>query len=77
MVVFDGKLIACGNFITAGGIGVNGIASWDGTEWLPMGSGMNASVQSVTAMDGRLIAVGTFTTAGGKSANHIAAWGLR
>ncbi len=35
----DGKLIAAGQFTTAGGIAVDHMASWDGQTWSPFGSG--------------------------------------
>ena len=44
LTVYDGKLIAGGYFTTAGGVAANRIASWDGSSWSPLGSGMNGYV---------------------------------
>jgi hypothetical protein len=74
LTIFNGELIAGGSFTTAGGISASKIARWDGTDWQPLGSGMNDSVRSLTVYNGELIAGGYFTTAGGVSANHIARW---
>ena len=90
LVVFDDDadgphlpaLYACGTFTTAGGVAANRIAKWDGTQWSPLGSGVNLDVDTLTVYDNdgdgptppALYAGGNFTTAGGISANHIAQW---
>jgi hypothetical protein len=76
------QLVAAGRFITAGGVTVNGIARWDGTQWLPFGTGMNGSVLALTTWDpdgpgpqpAQLVAGGGFTTAGGALVYFIARW---
>jgi hypothetical protein len=71
----DGSLYAAGNFTTAGGVVANSIARWDGTQWHPLGSGMNSPVSElVVGPDGSLYAGGGFTTAGGVAANGVARW---
>ncbi|MFC1572138.1 hypothetical protein ACFL6M_00920, partial [Candidatus Eisenbacteria bacterium] len=40
LTVYDGDLIAGGFFTRAGAWTVNNIARWDGTEWHPLGSGL-------------------------------------
>lgn len=40
LAVFNGELIAGGNFKTAGGIGASSIARWNGAIWLPLGTGI-------------------------------------
>jgi len=73
-------LFAGGGFIVAGGVSANRIAKWDGTDWSPLGSGMNGIVRSLTVFDDGsgggpvLYAGGNFTTAGGVEANYIAKW---
>ncbi len=48
---------------------------WSGSQWLPMGTGMNGTVAALgTLSDGRLVAAGAFTTAGGTTANPLAVW---
>ncbi len=71
---YNGELVAGGEFSTAGGTVVNSIARWEGTQWSPLGSGMNGSVRALTEYNGELIAGGWFTTAGGTEANKIARW---
>jgi hypothetical protein len=67
---------------------VNGIARWDGTQWLPFGLGMNAQgvfTPSVGALEvwdpdglgplpAQLVAGGIFSTAGGLPVSNIARW---
>ncbi|MCI1187887.1 T9SS type A sorting domain-containing protein [Hymenobacter sp. DH14] len=75
-----GTVYAGGNFTTAGGVTVNGIARWTGTNWAPLGSGVNGagtggSVDVITiSSSGMLYAGGYFSTIGGVAANHIAQW---
>ena len=72
--VYDGKLLAGGNFTAVGGVPVNHIAAWDGSSWSSLGSGVNGGVLALTEYDGKLIAGGTFDSAGGVAASNIAAW---
>jgi chitodextrinase len=74
LAVYDGRLIAGGDFTTAGGVAVNNIAAWDGSSWSPLGLGTDGTVWALTVYDGRLIAGGSFYTAGGDSVYYIAAW---
>lgn len=74
------SLYAGGQFNATGGNQVNRIARWDGIQWIPLGTGMNDSVMSLTTYaDGAgthpaLYAGGWFTTAGGAAAPHVARW---
>ena len=45
------QLVVGGGFTTAGGQPANNIARWDGTQWLPFGTGMNSTVYSLTTWD--------------------------
>ncbi|MCH7847663.1 MAG: hypothetical protein IIB53_04790 [Planctomycetes bacterium] len=78
LAVYNGDLIAGGEFTTAGGMPASSIARWDGTSWSPLGSGMSApgdeTVHSLTVYNGELIAGGYFTGAGGTEASRIARW---
>ena len=75
-------LVAGGRFKTAGHEIANHIATWDGTEWAPLGAGVAGGVRTaVYALavfdDGTgpaLYVGGDFTSAGGQSANNIAKW---
>ena len=74
----DDSLVAGGVFTTAGGVGANNIAHWNGTSWSPLGSGISASDPFVSAIATRsgsdIVAGGWFMTAGGVSANGVARW---
>jgi hypothetical protein len=74
LTVYNGEVVAGGGFTNAGGVDANGIARWDGSNWLPLGSGMNNPVSALTDYDGELIAGGGFTNAGGVNANRIGRW---
>lgn len=89
LTVFDdGKgaglaLYAGGRFTTAGDVQANHIAKWNGSSWLPVGTGMDGENPWVLALsvfdDGlgggaALYAGGIFTIAGDVQANHIARW---
>jgi len=79
-------LYAGGVFDSAGGVGANHIAKWDGAAWSALGSGMGAGVftspivRALTVFDDgsgagpALYAGGDFTTAGGGTAFRIAKW---
>jgi hypothetical protein len=73
-VVWDGKLIAAGEFTEAGGVSANFIAAWDGSTWWPLGAGTGGYVNALTVYFGELIAGGWFLTAGGVTVRHIASW---
>ncbi len=76
---YAGKLIVGGNFTIAGGTPARGVVAWDGTNWEPLGDGVNNAVTTLNEYNGALIVGGRFTTAtnpGGTtiSANRIASW---
>lgn len=74
----NGDLVVGGQFTTAGGVQVNGVARWDGTSWSALGSGVSGAWPAVAAItklaNGDVVVGGGFTTAGGTPANHIARW---
>ena len=84
LTIYNGELIVGGCFTEAynsdlnGGfipVTVNNIARWDGSNWHPLGSGIDDfAVEALTVYNDHLIAGGPFTTAGGVDANHIARW---
>jgi len=47
---------------------------WDGTRWLPLGSGFDEYVREIVAYKGQLIVGGTFRRVNGVSASRIARW---
>jgi len=81
------QLVVGGDFPSAGGTSVNGIARWDGTTWMPFGSGFAESAgrapnvqalavlsSSYGVMAGQLIAGGSFDSVGGVPATAVARW---
>jgi hypothetical protein len=71
---FGTDLIVAGNFLKAGGITVNGIARWDGSQWHEMDGGFNKTVYSVCVYNGELYAGGEFTLSGSTALKRIAKW---
>lgn len=75
LAVWNGRLYVGGSFTTAGGVTVNGIASWDGEAWYACGDGMGGPYSPcVFALrvfdDGtgeKLYAAGRFASIGGVS----------
>ena len=79
------QLIAGGAFTVAAGVGVNGVARWDGAMWHALGGGVAGGAADVYAVasfdpdDGGplapvLVVGGEFVTAGGVTVNNIAMW---
>jgi hypothetical protein len=64
LAVSGGTLYAGGSFSQAGGSAANNIAQWNGSSWLPLGSGMNNSVKALAVSGSTLYVGGAFTTAG-------------
>ena len=60
-------LYAAGSFWSAGGVATNNIAKWDGSQWTPLGEGLDRSVYDLAVFDdGRgpaLYAAGRFSNA--------------
>jgi hypothetical protein len=82
LTIFDdgtgASLYAGGGFVYAGGVLVNRIARWDGSNWSALGSGTDASVSSFAVLHdvtrSALSAGGYFTLAGGVTAYGVATW---
>lgn len=68
------EFYAGGFFIYSGGVLVNRVAMWNGSEWLPLGSGVNNAVRSIAIKGNDVYVAGEFTTAGGITVNRIAKW---
>lgn len=78
-------LIAAGSFMSNAWGPLNRIASWDGTQWRGLGTGVGVNGQLVECLttwdpDGsgpqqpQLVAAGEFSVAGGELARNIARW---
>ena len=74
LTIFNGNIVAGGEFTNAGGHDVNNIALWNGTAWQVLGLGVNGSVLALAVFNNELFAGGEFTTAGGIVAYKIAKW---
>jgi hypothetical protein len=71
----NGDIVAGGTFTTVGSVSASHIAHWNGTAWLPLGSGLNGFVYALAVLPGgQLVAGGQFTAAGGVSVSNVAAW---
>ncbi|HMT27783.1 MAG TPA: T9SS type A sorting domain-containing protein [Bacteroidia bacterium] len=73
------RLIVYGRFDFAGDSIAHSVASWDGTNWSPLGSGFscaeeNTFVQKMVIYNGQYYACGTFKKSGNKTVNNIAVW---
>ncbi|UCG51503.1 MAG: choice-of-anchor D domain-containing protein [Candidatus Latescibacterota bacterium] len=77
-IVVDGAdVYVGGQFQHAGGLTVNGIARWDGTQWYAMGSGVSgasAEVRAILVHEGNVYIGGSFVNAGGVPCQHVAMW---
>ncbi|MEG8947247.1 SdrD B-like domain-containing protein [Rosettibacter firmus] len=73
----DGQNIyAGGSFLSANGVSVNGIAYWEGTNWVALGTGVSGNnytgVFAIELMNDGLYVGGRFSSAGNINANNIA-----
>jgi hypothetical protein len=77
-----GKLYAAGYFTRAGGVELNGLACWDGTNWTacqsafaPLGESPGYSpIDRFAAGEDKVYAQGNFAFIGGTNANSVAQW---
>jgi trimeric autotransporter adhesin len=61
LTVFNGNLIAGGQFSQSGTVMTSGAASWDGSAWSALGTGPSGSVYSLFVFNGMLHAGGDLT----------------
>ncbi len=74
MMVYQDTLYVVGNFVTAGGTTVNGVAKWDGIQWHAMDDGFNQNVYAIAVYNSEIYAAGGFTKTGTTTMRHIAKW---
>ena len=83
MAVYDdgggAALYVGGSFTTAGGVGANNLAKWNGTSWSALGSsGLSNLVRAVVSHDDgggpALYVGGSMKNAGGVEVNYVARW---
>lgn len=77
---FDGKLIVAGEFLRAGEAMAKNIAAFDGSEWQPLGNGLEYSTTlertcySMAEYEGSLIVGGRIARAGDIAVRGVARW---
>src|SRR4051794_7446651 len=64
-VVIGRDLYVGGDFLIFGSPEIRHLARWDGTNWFPLGAGINGPVYSLAAQKKALVVGGKFTEAGG------------
>ena len=74
-----GNLYIGGDFMVAGGVAANRIAKWNGSNWSPLGLGINdtnlyRAVFALAVSGSNVFAGGSFTIAADLPANRIAKW---
>ncbi len=71
-------LVASGQFVHAGPVVTNGLATWDGTQWAALGSGVDGLARTLVSFDGgggtALYVGGTGIGFGGVPGSNIARW---
>jgi hypothetical protein len=72
--IIDNDLYVGGYFDRAGGNSISNIAKWDGSNWSPLGYGVNYTVLSLGKLGTNLYVGGVFTQAGGNLMSYIARW---
>ena len=72
---YNGNIYAGGNFDSAGGVHVNNIAVWNGSNWQPLLSGVNNIIEVMIVYNNELIVGGKFSNANNvPNTNRIAKW---
>lgn len=74
MKVYNDQRYVVGNFKYAGGVEVNGVARWDGTQWHAMGQGFNGTVYAIEVFKDTLWVAGSFTQSGANDLLRMAYW---
>lgn len=74
--VFNGELVAGGNFSSSGSTALNNIAKWDGVSWVPLGAGLNGPISDMVVYENKLIVCGKFGQSGNGNTDcsNIAVW---
>ena len=72
----NGNLFTAGRPDLVGESPTNYIVWWNGSEWVPLGSGVNQYVYTLASNGEKLFVGGSFSTAGGKVANKISSYYL-
>jgi len=78
LVYHRDRLFVAGSFDWVGPVNARGIAVWTGTEWVPVGAGLEGRtwgrIEDMISADNKLWVAGTFTTAGTHASIGLAEW---
>ncbi len=74
LAVYQGDLVAGGDFGPAQRADAQGIARWDGATWRPFGDGVGGVVQTMQVVGDSLYVGGLFSMAGGVPSANVALW---
>jgi hypothetical protein len=74
LTLYQGRIVAAGDFTRSGSTPLNRVAWWDGTSWRPFGDGLDGLVRTLAVYDGMLVAGGDFEGSGGRTMRYLAAW---
>ncbi len=74
LCVYNGKLYAGGKFDSAGGVAATNIASWDGTSWSAVGTGLQDSTFGALTVFNNELYAGGYLGAWNKSLGIIDKW---
>ncbi|MCK6606246.1 MAG: T9SS type A sorting domain-containing protein [Ignavibacteriaceae bacterium] len=69
-----GRIIAGGEFDTAGSVAAQNIAFYNSGSWSAMGEGLNAEVNCLTIFQNDIVAGGRFTASGSRQTRYLARW---
>ena len=71
----NGDVYIAGVFNTVDGVHANGVARWDGSQWHPLGAGVNGSVKRLLVQDNRVyIAGGLWSASGAFPSTALVVW---
>lgn len=73
-IEFDGGIVIGGQFTHVGPVAAARVAFWDGSDWSPLGDGLNGWVMALVLYGGELYAGGEFTASGGIPMSGLARW---
>jgi hypothetical protein len=74
MTVYDGRLIAGGDFTQIAGEPIPYLAAWDGEKWSALGNGPGGEIRAVTVYQGDLIAAGYINDHGNAFRKFVVRW---
>lgn len=72
--LYHGDLIAAGDFASSIQPSIRGIARFDGSDWKPLGNGLNGPATVATVFRDSLYVAGSFDSAGTIQTSRIARW---